>query len=65
MTTLALNARIVAAACQEAKRALPDMASDQVLQDGDRQVITVLVTDEGRRPVYTATLTFAGLLMKG
>lgn len=55
----------VAAACYEAKQVLPRMAAEQVLQDEDRHAITVLVTDEDRRPVYTATLSFAGLVLKG
>lgn len=55
----------VEAACHEAKRVLPGMAVDQVPQDGDQHAITVLVTDEERHPVYTATLSFAGLVLKG
>ena len=50
---------------REAKRALPAMALEQVPRDGDHHTITVLVTNEDRQPVYTATLTYAGLLMKG
>ncbi len=50
-------------ACQEAKRALPDMAFDRTPRDGDQHTITVLVSDENRQPVYTASLTFSGLLM--
>ncbi|BAQ49209.1 MULTISPECIES: DUF6894 family protein [Methylobacterium] len=55
----------VVAACYEAKRVLPGMAVDHVPQDGDWHAITVLVTDEDRRPVYTATLSFAGQLLQG
>lgn len=51
-------------ACQHAKRALPEIAVDQVPRDGDKHTITVLVSDESRQPVYTATLSFAGLMMK-
>jgi hypothetical protein len=53
----------VAEACLQAKRALPEMALDQVLCDGDHQTITVFVTDEERQPVYTATLAFTGRAM--
>lgn len=56
--------RDVEAACQETKQSLPEIALDQVPRDGDHHMITVLVTDEDRQPVYTATLTFAGLRMK-
>jgi len=54
----------IKAACQEAKRTLPAMALDQVARDGDQHTITVLVSDEHKQPVYTATLGFAGLLMR-
>lgn len=57
--------RSVEEACRQAKRTLPAMAVDQVARDGDHHMITILVTDAHRQPVYTATLTFAGLLMKG
>ncbi len=56
--------RDVEAACREAKQALPEIALDQAPRDGDRRAITVLVSDEDRQPVYSATLTYAGLLMK-
>jgi hypothetical protein len=46
---------------QEAMEALPEIAKDQVPKDGDRQNFTVLVKDEDGKPVYTASLTFAGL----
>lgn len=45
----------------EAMEALPDIAKDEVPRDGDRQAFAVLVTDENGKPVYSATLTFAGL----
>ena len=51
-------------ACQHAKRALPELAVDQVPRDGDKHTITVMVTNENRHPVYTATLSFAGLMME-
>ncbi|RWI60228.1 MAG: hypothetical protein EOQ93_02920 [Mesorhizobium sp.] len=46
---------------QEAMRVLPEIAIETVSRDGDHQAFTVLATDETGRPVYTATLTFAGL----
>jgi len=46
---------------REAMHLLPEIARDAVPKDGDHQSFTVLVTDEAGRPVYTATLTFAGL----
>ena len=48
----------------EAMRVLPEIARETVPADGDRQAFTVLVTDETGRPVYTATLTFAGLWLQ-
>ena len=48
----------------EAMRVLPEIARDEVPADGDRQAFTVLVADESGHPVYTATLTFAGLWMR-
>lgn len=50
-------------AIQEAKRTLPAMALDQIPRDGDHHTVTVLVTDEDGRPVYTATLAYTGLLL--
>lgn len=45
----------------EAMHTLPEIAKDQVPKDGNRQAYMVLVTDEAGGPVYSATLTFAGL----
>jgi hypothetical protein len=50
-------------AIQQAKRTLPAMALDQLPHDEDRHTVTMLVTDEDGRPVYTATLTYSGLLL--
>ena len=48
----------------EAMRVLPAIAKDEVPKDGDRQAYTVIVKDEAGRPVYSATLTFAGLWLE-
>lgn len=48
----------------EAMRTLPSIAKDEVAKDGDRQAYTVLVMDEGGKPVYSATLSFAGLWLR-
>lgn len=40
---------------------LPDIARDEVPEDGDRRTFSVHVTDEDGKSVYTATLTFTGL----
>ena len=40
---------------------LPQVAADEIPADGDRRHFTVLVTDEGGHPVYSATLTYTGL----
>lgn len=49
----------------EAMKVLPAIAKDEIPQDGDRQAFTVLVTNEAGAPVYSATLTFAGLWLSG
>lgn len=48
------------AAVREAKKLLPKIAADEVPKDGERQAITVLVTDEDGRAVYMAALTYTG-----
>jgi hypothetical protein len=48
----------------EAMRVLPDIARAEVPLDGNHQTFTVLVTDEVGHPVYTATLSFAGLRLQ-
>lgn len=45
----------------EAMRALPSIAKEEIASDGDRQAYSVHVVDEAGKPVYSATLTFAGL----
>lgn len=49
------------AARREAMIARPDVARWEIPSDGDRQTYTVIVRDEARVPVYTATLIFTGL----
>ncbi|UIY45585.1 DUF6894 family protein [Methylobacterium radiotolerans] len=46
---------------QQALRALPDIAREQIPKAGDRRTFTVLVTDEDGRAVYSATLNYTGL----
>ncbi len=46
---------------QQAIRALPDIAREEIPADGDQRTFTVLVTDEDGRSVYSATLNFTGL----
>ncbi|TXN77384.1 hypothetical protein [Methylobacterium sp. WL8] len=48
------------AAALEAKRLLPAIAADEIPKDGERQIITVLVTDEEGHAVYSAALAFVG-----
>jgi hypothetical protein len=45
----------------EAMRVLPSIAKDEVHRGPDQQTYTVLVKDAEGQPVYTATLTYAGL----
>lgn len=42
-------------------RVLPDIAREQIVNNGDRRTFTCLVTDEEGYPIYSATLTFTGL----
>jgi len=44
-----------------AQRLLPEIATQEVPNDGDRRSFVVLVTDEDGQPVYSATLNYAGL----
>ena len=48
------------AARMQAVQPLPDIAREEIPQDGDRRTFTVLVTDEDERPVYSTALTYAG-----
>ena len=50
----------IQAAALAAKRLLPSIASDEIPKDGERQTITVVVTDEDGHAVYSAALTFVG-----
>lgn len=49
------------AARAQAMATLPEIARLEIPEDGDKQAFMVLVRDEGRAIVYTATLTYAGL----
>ncbi|KQS59497.1 hypothetical protein ASG32_31340 [Methylobacterium sp. Leaf361] len=51
-----------AAARREAMIALPDIARWEIPTDGDKQTYTVIVRDEAGVPVYTAALTYTGLI---
>jgi hypothetical protein len=44
-----------------AMRLLPEVARQDLASDGDRHTFMVLVTNEDGRPVYSATLSYAGL----
>ncbi|MFK5600590.1 DUF6894 family protein [Methylobacterium sp. HMF5984] len=48
------------AAVLEAKKLLPAIAADEVPKDGERQAMTVLVTDEDGKAVYMAALAYTG-----
>ena len=50
----------VQAAVLEAKILLPAIARHEVPEDGERQIITVMVTDEDGHAVYSASLCFVG-----
>ena len=46
---------------RQAMQTLPRIAADEIPMNGDRRHFTVLVSDEGGKPVYSATLTYTGL----
>ncbi|MHC2109403.1 DUF6894 family protein [Methylobacterium sp. CM6246] len=46
---------------QHVLRLLPDIARDEVPEDGDRRTFSVVVTDEDGKSIYTATLNYSGL----
>ena len=48
---------------KEAQRLLPDIARHELPEDGDRRSYVVLVRDENGQPVYSATLTYAGVIL--
>lgn len=48
------------AAVLTAKETLPAIAVDKVPRDGERQALTVLVSDEDGHAVYLAALTYTG-----
>ncbi len=50
----------VQAAALQAKRLLPAIAVDENPAEGERQTITVVVTDEDGYAVYSAALAFVG-----
>lgn len=48
----------------EATRTLPEIAKQEIPRlEGDAQAFTVVVRNEARETVYTASLTFTGLWM--
>ncbi|WP_082531708.1 hypothetical protein [Methylobacterium sp. Leaf469] len=49
------------AAARYAKKLLPEIAAEEVLADGEHHTLTVLVTDEDGRPVYSAAISYAGI----
>ena len=49
------------AARKQAIRTLPDIARDEIPKDGDRRAFMVLVSDEAKRPIFSATLSYAGV----
>ncbi|WP_279358156.1 DUF6894 family protein [Methylobacterium indicum] len=48
-------------AIAQAKRTLPAIVPDHMTHDADSLSLTMVVRDEARKPVYTATLSFSGL----
>ncbi|MER2269749.1 DUF6894 family protein [Methylobacterium oxalidis] len=48
---------------QAAKQLLPSLIRDQVPGDEEERVYTVIVADESHHPVYSATVSFMGLML--
>ncbi|MCJ2131267.1 DUF6894 family protein [Methylobacterium sp. E-045] len=48
------------AAVTEAKKLLPAIAADEVPKDGERQAITVLISDADGQAVYLGALAYTG-----
>ncbi len=48
-------------AIAQAKQTLPAIVPDHMTHDADSLSLTMVVRDEARKPVYTATLSFSGL----
>ena len=46
---------------EQARRALPAIAKDEIPTDGDRRFFTVVARDADGHAVYTATLAFSGM----
>lgn len=48
-------------ACEEARQSLSDIAGDEIHEGVERRSFLILVRNEQKVPIYTATLTFTGL----
>ncbi|MER2264443.1 DUF6894 family protein [Methylobacterium oxalidis] len=48
----------------KARSLLPDIAREEIPKNGDQRTFTVMVRDESGHPVYSATLSFAGLQLQ-
>ncbi|AWN42375.1 DUF6894 family protein [Methylobacterium durans] len=48
----------------KARSLLPDIAREEIPRNGDHRTFTVLVKDENGQPVYSATLTYAGIRLQ-
>jgi hypothetical protein len=47
-----------------AQKLLPAVGYEELPLDGDNRLLAVIVTDESGRPVYSATLNYAGLWLQ-
>ncbi|WP_425463335.1 DUF6894 family protein [Methylobacterium terricola] len=54
----------IKSAREAAKRTLAEMASSTVPLGSDYQSVTVVVRNHRRQPVYTASLSFVGLMVE-
>ena len=43
---------------------MPEIASDDIAKDGDRQNFVIVAREETGKPVYTATLSYVGLKLE-
>jgi hypothetical protein len=48
---------------KEIQNLLPKVVLNELPANGDRQLFAVVVTDETKKPVYVATLSYNGIML--
>ncbi len=49
---------------KEARQSLSDIAGDELFEDGERRSFLILVRDDKKTPIYTASLNYTGLWLE-